>query len=112
MMNHLELVKAAGYDTPQGAYLATKMKEAAVTVKQLAELPVVFKAQRLAGIDLYEASGRLLAAHNQPTVNATEAAEMLAAERSIDLRTVKGSGKNGAILKSDVAAVLDEEQKL
>jgi len=39
-------------------------------------------------------------------VDATNAAEELAAEHGIDLSTVDGSGKNGRILKPDVESLL------
>lgn len=41
------------------------------------------------------------------TINATEAALALAEENGIDLKTITGSGKDGAITKPDVQAVVD-----
>ena len=43
-----------------------------------------------------------------PVPDATDAARDLAAVRGLDLRTLKGTGAGGRILKADVEAVLEE----
>jgi len=48
----------------------------------------------------------------QVDVVATEAAQKLADEHGIDLRTVEGSGKDGGVIKSDVEKIIEERERL
>ena len=108
-MNYHELVKRAGYDTPQGEYLATKLEERQITAKQLNSLAFVFQSVSIAGIDLYEASIKLTEANKEPEIDATESAIELANIRGVDLETITGSGKDGRIVKADILAAVEDK---
>jgi len=51
------------------------------------------------------------AAEEPESIDATGAAEELAAEHGVDLASIEGTGKDGRILKGDVQSVIDERQQ-
>lgn len=105
-MNYEQLLTAAGYKGKRADYLARKMQARGVTAKQLTQLPAVFGAAHVAGIDLYELSAKLVTA----SVDATPAAVELAQEADVELTTVKGSGKGGRVTKRDVESAAENEE--
>lgn len=58
----------------------------------------------------YDAAEHTLWEDRTEAVDATPSAEALAVEHGIDLAEVEGTGKGGRVLKSDVAALVEDEE--